>query len=38
MSDIADQIIDELLDDKLKRYLVWMWYDLKKSIVESLIR
>lgn len=27
MSDIADQIIDELLDDKLQRHPVWVWYD-----------
>ena len=27
MSDIADQIIDELLGDKLQRHPVWVWYD-----------
>ena len=27
MSEITDQIIHELLDDKLSRHPVWVWYD-----------
>ncbi len=27
MSEISDQIINELLDDKLSRHPVWVWYD-----------
>jgi len=31
MSEISNQIIEELLEDKLNKHRVWVWYDPRKK-------